>query len=200
MLIDLSRPLFSGMPVYPGDEALALTEEASGARDGYTAYLLRTGLHAGTHVDAPLHMLPDGAAMAAMPLARFCAPGVLLRDMQAVPQDEIPLGAAVLFETGMDALYGTPAYYRDHPVLSPALCDYLIRRQAALVGLDAPSPDHAPFPIHRRLLAAGIPILENLTGLSALRGRSFTLLALPLPLRAEASPVRAAAWVDAAGL
>ena len=193
MLIDLSRPLYGGMPVYPGDTAVSLTEEKTLARNGYTAYVLRTGLHAGTHADAPLHLVAGGGKIDGMPLSRFVAPGVLLSDLSALPPREIPNGAAVLFETGMDELYGTPAYYADHPVISEELCEYLIQRQVSMVGLDAPSPDHFPFPIHRRLLGAGIPILENLTNLNALRGHSFTLIALPLPLSAEASPVRAAA-------
>ena len=197
MIVDLSRPLADGMPVYPGDASPSLVREKDFPQDHYCAYLWRTGLHAGTHADAPLHMLPGGPMIDEMDLGRFIAPGILLGDMTCLPDREIPLGAAVLFETGMDALYGTPAYYTDHPALSEEVCEYLIQRRVSLVGVDAPSPDHPPFPIHKRLLAAGIPILENLTHLAALRGRRFTLAALPLALRAEASPVRAVAILDA---
>ena len=48
---------------------------------------------------------------------------------------------------------------------------------------------------HKRLLAAGIPMVENLTNLAALRGRRFDFAALPLKISAEASLVRAAAWL-----
>ena len=195
MIVDLSRPYFAGMPVYPGDPSVELTEEKQAARDGYTAYFLRAGLHAGTHLDAPLHMIAGGEGISTLPLSRFMAPGVLLSDTRTPPAREIPLGAAVLIETGMDGLYGDAAYYTRHPVISGALCEYLVERRAALVGLDAPSPDRYPFPVHRRLLGAGIPLLENLTNLAALRGKAFTLIALPLPIAAEASPVRAAALV-----
>ena len=198
MIVDLSRPYHGGMPSYPGDPKVELTEIRTAQRDGYTAYLLHAGLHAGTHIDAPLHMLGGGERMDALPLSRFIAPGVLLTDCQRVPAKDIPLGAAVLIETGADALYGQPEYYTAHPAIGEALCGYLIERKAALVGFDAPSPDHYPFPAHQRLLGAGIPILENLTNLSALRGRAFTLVALPLSISAEASPVRAVALINEA--
>ena len=193
MLIDLSRPIREGMPVYPGDPPVSLRQEKALSRDHYNAFFWQTGLHAGTHVDAPLHLLPDASRVCDLPLNRFLAQGVLLRDVGSLPEEEIPLGAAVLLETGMDSLYGTPAYYSDHPAVSRELCEYLVSRQVSLVGLDAPSPDFPPFPIHKRLLGAGIPIVENLTRLSALRGREFTFAAFPLLLDAEASPLRAVA-------
>ena len=199
MIIDLSRPLKDGMPVYPGDEPTRLSRIRTPKKDGYTAYWLRTGLHAGTHLDAPLHMEKDGALMDSLALSRFIAPGVVLHSCQSLPDRDIPIGSAVLLETGMDALYGTPAYYAHHPAVSLELCRYLISRRIALLGVDAPSPDHPPFPVHHALLQAGIPILENLTGLSALGDQPFTLIALPLPLHAEASPVRAVAVMGAPG-
>ena len=49
--------------------------------------------------------------------------------------------------------------------------------------------------MHKRLLAAGVPMVENLTNLAALRGRRFDFAALPLKISAEASLVRAVAWL-----
>ena len=92
MIVDLSRPYNAGMPVYPGDPSVELTEEKQAARDGYTAYFLRAGLHAGTHLDAPLHMIAGGEGISALPLSRFMAPGVLLSDTRTPPAREIPLG------------------------------------------------------------------------------------------------------------
>lgn len=195
MLIDLSRRIEAGMPVYPGDPQVQLERIKNMERDHYTLHRWQTSPHAGTHLDAPQHLLCDSRQICDLPLENFMAAGILLTDMENIPDREIPLGAAVLFETGMDALYGTDAYYQKHPAISQALCEYLIARQVSLVGVDAPSPDHAPFPVHKRLLAAGIPILENLTNLEKLRNRPFTLMAFPLNIAAEGSPVRAVALV-----
>ena len=57
------------------------------------------------------------------------------------------------------------------------------------------SPDLPPLAVHKRLLAAGVPMVENLTNLAALRGRRFDFAALPLKISAEASLVRAVAWL-----
>ena len=195
MLIDLSRRIEADMPVYPGDPEVQLQKIKSMEKDHYTLHWWQTGLHAGTHVDAPMHLLDDPRRICDLPLEHFLAQGVLLSDMENIPEKEIPLGAAVLFETGMDALYGTADYYQKHPAVSQALCEYLVSRQVSLVGVDAPSPDHIPFPVHKRLLSSGIPILENLTNLEKLKNRAFTLMAFPLNISAEGSPVRAVAMV-----
>ena len=196
MLIDLSRKIEAGMPVYPGDPAATLEKIKSVEKDHYTLYWWQTSLHAGTHMDAPMHLLDDPRRICDLSLERMTAPGVLLTDMEKIPETEIPMGAAVLIETGMDALYGTEAYYRNHPAVSQELCEYLIARKVAMVGVDAPSPDHVPFPVHKRLMEEGIPILENLTNLHLLRGKQFTLIAFPLNIAAEGSPVRAIATIQ----
>ena len=195
MLIDLSHPILSAMPVYPGDEPVVLEKIRDLEQDKYNAYLLKTGLHAGTHVDAPLHLLDGGKSIDQMPLERFVAPGVLLTDSQCLPEQEIPIGSAVLIDFYTEGTYGTAAYYQKHPQMSEALCRYLIERRVSLVGVNAPSLDYPPFPIHKQLLAAGIPILENLKNLRNLTGRDFILIALPLSLAAEGSLVRAVAWI-----
>jgi kynurenine formamidase len=196
MLIDLSQALFSGMPVYPNDEPFRLIRRKVYAHDGYSAYAMSTGLHAGTHVDAPMHMTDDLRTIDQFPLDCFCGPGMLLEGVMP-PADamDIPVGSAVIFHTGMDRYYGTPAYYADHPVLSESLCRLLISRNVRIVGMDIPSPDYAPFQVHRLLLSAGIPIVENLTNLNKLIGKEFVFYAFPLRIASEASLVRAVAQV-----
>jgi len=65
-----------------------------------------------------------------------------------------------------------------------------------LLGLDTPSPDRAPYPIHRQLLGAEIVIVENLTHLDRLLGiANFEVIALPVKFQAEAAPARVVARV-----
>ena len=74
------------------------------------------------------------------------------------------------------------------------MCDFLCQKGVRLLGLDTPSPDHPPYTLHVRLLSHDIYLLENLTHLGALIDiPRFTVMALPLPIAAEASPVRAVA-------
>ena len=78
-IIDLSHRICDGMPVYPGDVQTRLVQERFLSRDYYNGYTLHTALHAGTHVDAPMHLLDkDQRPIAELPLERFCGPGFLL--------------------------------------------------------------------------------------------------------------------------
>ncbi len=76
-----------------------------------------------------------------------------------------------------------------------ALAEALRDGGVGLVGIDTTNIDdgRAPRrPAHVTLLRAGIPIVENLTGLDVLLGRAFTFYTVPPAIaRAAAFPVRA---------
>ncbi len=144
--------------------------------------------HAGTHVDAPSHVLADGAPVGRLPLDAFIGPArvVDLPGRGEVGPDALPrrsLGAArVLFRTAGKSF------------LSPLAAVRLADRGALLVGTDAMSvdpDDAADLPVHRALLSRGIAVLENLD-LSAAPPGDYRLIALPLSFGdLDASPVRA---------
>ncbi|MBN2752099.1 MAG: cyclase family protein, partial [Rhodospirillaceae bacterium] len=56
--IDLSHTFGPDMPAYPGDPIPKLQQIASIPEHGYTAFQLDSGMHVGTHMDAPQHMIP----------------------------------------------------------------------------------------------------------------------------------------------
>jgi arylformamidase len=71
-----------------------------------------------------------------------------------------------------------------------------VDRGARLVGLDCLTevPGDKAFPVHRKLLGAGIPILEYIRNMGALTQQQVWLCALPVLVHgAEAAPVRAIA-------
>jgi kynurenine formamidase len=95
--------------------------------------------------------------------------------------------------TGWDAHWGTDRYH-DHPHLAPAAAEWCADRGLS-VGLDAASPDpfgDADLPAHHALLGSDRVLVENLTNLAGLP-RRFRLLAFPLPVAVDGSPVRAVA-------
>jgi len=198
MWMDLSWPVEDCMPVYPGDRETRLVQEKCLEKDYYTVFSLYTGLHAGTHMDAPQHLLDSGVDMTCISLDRFFTAGVALdvRGQKEIRRPDIEKGTlcgkAVLLYTGMDAFYGQEEYYSKHPVVTMDLAKLFVEEKIALLGMDMPSPDDPPFSVHKLLLAAGIPIVENMRGLHVLQG-PFELACFPLSIRAEASPVRAAA-------
>ncbi len=203
-LIDLSHEISSQMPVYPGDEPTELVQTKWLEQHHHNNHRLVISMHTGTHLDSPMHLLPSTVYLSERPLEPFIGRGCLLdvRDQPVIqwrPEYEqlIPLGAAVLLYTGHDRHYGRDAYYADHPIVEPTFSDGLLQRQIKLLGMDLPSPDQPPFPVHKRLLAAGAYVLENLTNLGQLLGvASFELIALPLKLRADGSPTRAVARIE----
>jgi kynurenine formamidase len=106
-------------------------------------------------------------------------------------------GSVVLFYTGFDQYYGKNEYYDSYPSISDSTAWRLVKRGVNMVGMDFPSPDYAPYNIHKILLGNNILILENLTNLSALLPyREFELLAFPLKIEADSSPVRVVARIS----
>lgn len=56
-IIDLSHALEPDMPLYPGTAAPRFTETAAIETDGYREKRISLGVHTGTHVDAPAHLI-----------------------------------------------------------------------------------------------------------------------------------------------
>jgi arylformamidase len=217
-LVELSHVIRPGMITYPGLPAPAiapfLTREAS--RDRYAPgtefaidQLTMVG-NTGTYLDAPYHRFADGADLAAIPLDRTAGLHAVLIRVTGAQSGEIGPGAlaavdvrgrAVLLHTGDDARFGTPQYADGAHFLTRAGAEWLAAQDPALVGIDAINIDDtadAARPAHTALLAAGIPVIEHLTGLAQLppSGAAFTAV----PLRVEGLgtiPVRAYAQLPA---
>ncbi|WP_088839053.1 cyclase family protein [Listeria sp. ILCC792] len=200
--VDLSHTIGGRSPVYPGDSATNIVQTRFFEKDGYVIHEVETNLHVGTHVDMPMHLVPDARFAAAFPVEAFTGKAVLfdvrgLSEIDWQTQFEcVKPGDIVLFYTGFDAYYGEEKYYTQHPILTENLAKMLVEKQIKMVGIDTPSPDFAPFIVHQTLLAAGIFILENLTNLHALLSApEVELHAVPLKIEAEASIVRAYAKI-----
>lgn len=152
MLIDLTVPLHTAMPVWPGDPEVALTPAASVAADGYNLLALRLGSQSGTHVDAPYHVDDALPTLGELPLDRFTGRAVVA-DLRGLPAgapitaahldpvaDALGPGAVLLLATGWSAYWGTPAY-ADHPWLHPDAARRAVANGVRTVGIDAPSID-----------------------------------------------------------
>ncbi len=162
MFRDLSRRIETGMPTYPGDPAVTLTPDATQERDGYATSELRTGTHAGTHVDAPRHTRPDGATIDDRDVGRFVFDARLvdLRPLEprepitperlssvadgdcAGNADEGERPRLLVLRTGWEPHWGT-ARYRDHPYLTDGAAEWC-RERGFGVGLDTFGPDPTP--------------------------------------------------------
>ncbi len=201
--IDLSHPISDGMPVYPGDLQVSLKQHASLQIEGHTNFNFTTGMHAGTHLDGPMHLTSSLTRIAELPIGQFAGTGYLVNvlgqksiDLPESAFDQLKPGSVVLFYTGFDQYFGKEEFFLTYPTLSEATARILVKKQVKIVGMDFPSPDYHPFNIHQILLGNQILILENLTNLSALLPyREFELLAFPLKINADSSPVRVVARI-----
>jgi arylformamidase len=165
----------------------------------------------GTYVDVPFHFYEDGQHLAEVGIDRLAdIPGVAVSAQQRTSRgidptffEELDIsGKAVLVHTGWDAHFNTDAYGVDAPFLTRESVALLIERGAAMVGIDSVNIDDIgdlTRPAHCGLLAAGIPIVEHLTGLAQLGGiASFTFTAAPPKFAALGTfPVRAFARTTA---
>ena len=233
-LIDLTRPLTEetiwallgdiadGDPApYYRDLSVTVVSDLEGATA--TACMLRMPDHAGTHVDAPIHMVPGGGRLEDVDVAMLVGEAVVLdlvpegdpdhgytAEEFATASPRVEPGDIVLIRSGfVDA---GPGVWMHQAYLTPEAATWLVESGARAVGVEPASVDHVregylrgwgekddgsevPWPAHRILLENGIPIVEGLYDLGRIAGERVHFAALP-PLIPGLSgcPVRAVAW------
>ncbi len=185
-MIDITTPLGPDTPVYPGDPPVELTplSDANGV-DRFALGRLTLGTHAGTHVDAPAHLLPGAATVDQLSLDTLIGPAWVARLPLGRPVTAADLGAVpsgterLLLHTG-----GAP--------LTEEAARGLVARGVRLAGIDGLSiaPRDNPAPVHRILLEAGVVIVEGLA-LTDVPPGGYTLVCLPLRVTAgDGAPAR----------
>lgn len=216
-VVDLSQRVHGRLRTYPGipspEITAFLTHEQSRARYQGQCELLFSQVNivagVGTYLDSPYHRDPALPDHASLPLAGLVDLETVVIDLRrhgrraidAAALGNARAGAAVIVWTGMDAHWETDRYWADGPHLTEDAAALLVRSKIALLGVDFLNVDDTSDPrrpVHTALLRAGIPIIENLTNLSALPPRGARLHAATLPIEGAASfPVRAYAMVPA---
>jgi kynurenine formamidase len=205
-IIDLSRTIEDNLPVFPGDSPTRLFQSRFLASDMYNDHRLEIGMHAGTHIDGPMHLTESTEYISDLPVDSFIGNGCLLDargqtliGIRPEYEEKVEENSIVLLYTGWDKLFGQPEYFTKYPVIGMDLCQLLIRKHIKMVGLDSPSPDNAPYTIHKSLMDNHICVIENLTNLDKLFGHpDFEVIALPLNIKANGSPARVVARIEEA--
>ena len=199
-IIDISQKICPEMPVYPGDPCFHSRSVCSfDAGDGCEVSEITLGTHCGTHVDAPAHMLKDGAVLEEVPLGCFFGPCHVLTITADVITEEmlrgydVQAGERILLRTDPDGSYLEKQRYNP-AVLSMDAAQHLAERKVRLIGIDSLSVEDMEISngaVHRTLLRAGIAILEGLQLRHAV-DEYYLLSAFPLALSGEnGSPCRA---------
>lgn len=201
MLVDLSATLNAQTPVYPGDRPTKIEPAGVFSRDGWNDHYVSFNTHAGTHMDAPLHMIANGKTLDQFSIEQFVGHGRLIDvqegfKLEKLEQASIQPNDIVFFRTGMSQHYHVPIYFQKYPVMAEEIADYLVKKKVKMIGVDACSVDsQESFPIHKILLDSDVLIIENLTNLEQLAGKEFKVYALPIKLDVDGAPARVIAEV-----
>lgn len=186
-IIDITRELLS-CPVYPGDPVANLEKVKNiGDNCEYNLSKIDMCLHNGTHMDAPLHFLPNGSDITEIPPEAYFGPCVVIEtDVEmitgALVEEYFPRNAKriLIKSNGKAVFHESAASEISH-------LGYL------LVGTDSMTvePEGSDGRTHRMFMVDNIALLENLD-LSNVKSGDYFLSAAPLKIGgAEAAPVRA---------
>ena len=219
-VVDLSHILEEGMP-RPQVPYGHIVWKSHLRGDRFNTFMILVFEHAGTHVDAPIHLGGvDGPSIAEVPLDRWMGHCCVL-DMKWKGEEAfvsvidierweavhgpIEEGDVVLFNFGWQERWKVPSgvedqpFLRDNPGLSGEAALYLAERKVKLVGADTPTIDSHADPeehAHKVLLPRHILILESAANLDMLPPKGAFLTAFPLKIGGgTGSPVRAVAFV-----
>ena len=186
-IIDISREVLS-CPVYPGDPVATL-ERVKNIDDDcqYNLSKIDMCLHNGTHMDAPLHFLPDGGDITEIPHEVFFGPCVVVETdtpviTGAFVEEYFPRNAKRILVKSNGVSYF-------HESAASALADIGYN----LLGTDGMTvePEESNGRTHRMFMMNDITLLENLD-LSNVGSGDYFLSAAPIKINgAEAAPVRA---------
>ena len=203
-IYDISLPISPNLPVWPGDPSVEL-EQILSLDNGAEANVSRlaTGVHVGTHVDAPHHFLNDGRTVENLDLNMLTGKAFVLHLDDAVDAVTAKiLDAAPIPPSTLRLLLRTKNSHKwtsnsrsfdpNFVAVSADGAEWIVAHGIQLVGVDylsvAPFDDSVP--THQILLKAGIIALEG-CDLSQVPQGEYDLYCLPLKLiGSDGAPAR----------
>lgn len=200
--IDVTTPVRPGMVVWPGDPAVEYGRFADMSRgDVANGSWVRMGLHSGTHVDAPLHFIADGATVERAPLEAMVGPTrvIEIADTDSIRAEELAAHdwsgvRRVVFKTrNSHRPEGQKEFLKDFVHIAVDAARFLVQRGVRCVGVDYLSVggyERDGVETHRILLGADVWLIENLD-LREISAGPYEMLCLPMKIEgAEAAPAR----------
>ncbi len=189
---------------WPGDPAFHIERFSDQEKGGgFTVSRMRLSVHTGTHMDAPLHIIPGALSIDEIPIEATVGPArvIPIQDRESIERRElaphdISRGERILFRTAnSDRCWNSDAFHEDFIFISQDAAHYLVERGVRCVGIDYLSVDgfrnDAGAETHRILLEAGIWIVEGLN-LRGVAPGNYELACLPLRLTgSDGAPARA---------
>lgn len=209
--LDLTLTISESIPSFPGSPKPKFIRWSDIKNDGYNLELLFLSSHTGTHIDAPYHFVKNGLKINQISIDRLIGEAILInvpktKNGSITKSDilsfenkngKIPEHSSIFFNTGWQKNLKKNFYFTENPGLDKSSANYLVSKNANLVGIDSPSIDlgkDESFSVHHILSKNNILIVENLANLEKIPSKKFNFTILPLKLKdATGSPVRAVA-------
>lgn len=203
--LDVTKAVQSDMVTWPGQpqtERYRLSSLDEGGSSNVSA--LTMSVHSGTHMDAPLHFLKDGADIAAAPFEAMFGPvrvaeiaGATISAAELETYEaragELKTGERLFCKTANSSRDWLTEPFNEHYVAVDAeAARFLAGRGVRVVGVDylSVAPFRNTVDTHRTLLGAGVWVIEGLD-LRGVGEGHFEMAALPLKLvGGDASPLR----------
>jgi arylformamidase len=193
-IYDVTRSISVGTPSYPGDPPTAIARVADVARgDPFTLSSVSISSHAGTHVDAPCHVMPHGGAVDGLDLDAMIGRALVVGIHDGPEVTAHALERADISPETRRLLLKTRRGQQGDAFLTPDAARWIVDRDIRLVGIDTLSvdpPGSLSLGAHRSLLEAGVVVIEGLE-LAAVPPGEHTLVCLPLKLEGcDGAPAR----------
>jgi len=199
--LDVSRPIYPGMPVWPGDPPVT-SEPVSQIADGQVSNVTRWTLssHVGTHVDPPLHFEPGGGSVEAMSPDVLCGTAAVIdfrdrydslsaSDLVAT----VPSSTTRLLLHTANSHSDSLVFHEDYVALMPDAARWIVQSGIKMIGVDGPSVEaflSHTFEVHHILLRSGVAILEGLD-LSGIETGWYDMVCAPILMRnGDGAPAR----------
>ena len=182
--------------------------------DGRSNTKIVFSIHTSTHIDSPQHFYSDGTTIDQMDLGIFygktymcdlrqiAKPGhpLAIDDLKAggLPnEDKLRNNRILMYADWAASRWTGPDLYKGNMYLSEETAHWLVGTGIVALAMDFSVDGHYPYPCHQILLAAGIPLIENLINIDQIGSAEFTMIALPLKIeKGDGAPARVLAITD----
>jgi kynurenine formamidase len=181
--------------------------------------------HFGTHLDAPIHIVPNTPTVDRIDINRLIGEAVVLdcsfangrgltsEDFERANKPEVRENDIVLIYSAEQPAT-LEEFVLHQTYVTPDGAEWLVKKGIKSVGVEPFSFEHLyeglfvkdyynkntpppHWPAHTVCLAANVYIIEGLTNIAGLAGKRVRFSALPLPVPdSSGSPVRAVAWEE----
>lgn len=188
-LIDVTVPLDSNLPVYPGNTPFTLeTIKRIATGDSSNVSTLHMSAHSGTHVDAPSHFFDGRAGADALSLELLIGRARVLEvtshhgigpsELSGVASEDI----RVLLKTPNSRLWRSTRFHADYVGVTEEGARFVVERGVKVLGVDYLSVEEYKkpgAPAHHVLLGGGTIVIEGLD-LSEVEPGTYEMFCLPL--------------------